>query len=99
MLLYIGSSGRAGGFKSSRVAGGLASPDPADDDEFKNENAACGLQHRSRRRRHDFGFDVKRLPQRQASAAAALARKSGPHREGDRHELSLRERGAGVGMD
>src|SRR5215831_10557163 len=96
MLLYIDSSGGSGGFKRSRPAEALPSPYPSDDDEFEGENEYGNLDHRPGGRRHDLGLHVEGRPQREAAPAAALARKPVPDREGDRHELTLRQCGAGV---
>ena len=52
------------------------------------------LHHRADGRWDHFWLDVEGVPERETSPVATLAREPVPDREGDRHELSGRERGA-----
>src|SRR5258705_6585864 len=72
----------------------LAPPHPTDDRQLDGENHDRRPHHRAEGRWDDLWLDVDRLPDRETSPAAALPREPVPHREGDRHELSGRERGA-----
>ena len=69
-------------------------PHPADHDQLDRENEQGRPHHRADRRRDHFGLEVKGVPDREASPVATFAREPVPDREGDRHELSGRERGA-----
>ena len=69
-------------------------PHPANHDELDHENEQRRLHHRADGRGDHFWLDVEGVPDRETSPVATLAREPVPDREGDRHELSGRERGA-----
>src|SRR3954452_9266094 len=106
MLLYMDSpntcdSSRSGGCLGLPVTAGVPAsarartpPDRADGDQFDGENEQRRLHHRANSRWDDFRLDVEGVPLRQTSPVATLACEPVPDREGDRHELAGRERGA-----
>src|SRR3954453_21552187 len=72
-------------------------PHPANHHQFDRKDHERRLDHRPDNRRHCFGLDVERVPHRETSPVATLARDPVPHRERNGHELSGGERGTGVG--
>src|SRR5688572_5756319 len=75
-------------------ARGVLPPHPADHDQLEGQNEQRDPHHRADRRRDHVRLDVDRLPDRETSPVAALAREPVPDREGDRHELAGRQRRA-----
>ena len=69
-------------------------PHPANHGEFDRENQQRRRHHRADGRWDDFRLDVERVPGRETSPVAPLARQPVPDGEGDGHELSGRDRGA-----
>src|SRR6476659_5332579 len=81
------NSSRSGGcwllrFTAELPAGARAVPYPADHGQLEGENEQGCLQHRADGRRDHFRLDVERIPERQTSPVATLAREPVPHREG-----------------
>src|SRR5688572_26852688 len=69
-------------------------PHPADHEQLDRENQQGDPHHRADGRHDDFRLYVNRVPDRDSSPVAALAREPIPDREGDGEELSRCERGA-----
>src|SRR4029453_629063 len=69
-------------------------PHPADHGQLDDENEQCRLYHRANGRRDHFRLDIDGVPGRETAPVATFAREPVPDREGDRQELSGRERGA-----
>src|SRR5688572_8124895 len=98
MALY---SSRAGGrllrpAPAKLLAGArtAAPPHPTDHDQLDGEDEERRPDHRSSSRCNHFGLEVEGVPDRETSPVATFTREPIPDREGDRHELCGRERGA-----
>src|SRR2546426_7058069 len=94
--LSSNARGRLSPLAANLVAGPrtLTRSHPTDDRQLDDKDHERRPEHRADGRWDDFWLDVDRFPDRETSPAATLAGGTVPDREGYRHELSGRERGA-----